>query len=104
MQYPASGADAHGALLRHPLAARPAALVGLRADQTGAPEPPLLLAPGRDPHLPGAEEPGRAGPREGDHVVERPAVPHRLRHHRQGPPGAAVVARRTVRTAATGVG
>src|SRR5437763_15933162 len=105
MRYSASAhAEADADLLRHPRPAGPAAVVGLRADEAGAPQPPLLLAPGRDAPLPGAEEPGGARPGEGDDDGAGPAVAHGVRHHRQGPHGVAGLAGPVVGAAPAGVG
>src|SRR5687767_6091145 len=104
MRYRARCAEADRHLLRHPRVAGPAAVVGVRVDEAGPAQPPLLLAPGRDPHLPGAEESGGARPREGDHLGAGPPVADRVRHHGQGAQGAAGLDGRAVGAAPAGVG
>src|SRR5581483_6670589 len=96
--------EADADVVRHPRPAGPAAVVGLRADQAGPPQPPLLLAPGRDPPLSGAQEPRGARPGPGRHHGARPAAADGVRHHRQGPQGAAGLAGPAVGAAPAGVG
>ena len=74
-------------VVRHPRPPRRQAVDHLRARPADAAGPRPVLAPGREQALRRAEEARRprAGPRhQGD---DRPAPPHRLLDHRQGPAG-----------------